>query len=145
MTQDSSITPYQNYKLIMYFYEHVKIKPIIFIIVKVMSDDMEKYLKDNTDLIFQFLIENNYANDKNILIFNVIKEHKNKIINWILPCKDSDKNVLSKIESDKDLVNNIIIHTLRNINSKVCMHFDKFELKISPCNVNLSCYVDIYF
>ena len=83
-------------------------KPLLWSVeTKINSEQQEKYLEENSDLIFHVLIEQKFAKESDIMVFNIIKEHKNKIINWILPSKKSDLKMLSQIENDKNLLNTI--------------------------------------
>ena len=99
---------------------------------------------------FQFLtvtslINNNFVEENDILIFNLIKEHKGKIINWILPTEKSNKEVLKSIENNKDIVNKIVANTLKNINCNTIISLSKEELKIKDCDLDLSIFSEIYF
>lgn len=131
--------------LSLYYYNHKYTSPIIFIITKINSSKMEKHLEENTDLILQILLEQGFANETDIMVFNVIKEHQNKIINWILPSKKSNKKILSQIEHDNHLVNSIVAETLKNINCNTFISFQNQEINIQDCDLNLSFLADIYF
>ena len=91
------------------------------------------------------MIENKFAEESDILIFNLIKEYQGKIINWILPSKKSNKNILEKIENNKDIINNIITTTLKKSNCNTMISISKNELKIKDCDIDLEMFTEIYF
>lgn len=135
----------QSKRLDLYYFNLREIKPIIFIITRINSEEEEKLLEDNSSILFETLIENKFAEDSNILIFNLIKEHQGKIINWILPSKKSNKNILEKIENNKDIINNIITTTLKKSNCNTIISISKDELKIKDCDIDLEMFSEIYF
>ena len=135
----------QSKSLDLYYFNLREIKPIIFIITRISSEEDEQLLQDNTSILFETLIENKFAEETNILIFNLIKEHQGKIINWILPSKKSNKQILEKIENNKDIINNIITTTLKKSNCNTIISISKDELKIKDCDLDLAMFSEIYF
>ena len=135
----------QSKSLDLYYFNLREIKPIIFIITRISSEEDEQLLQDNTSILFETLIENKFAEETNILIFNLIKEHQGKIINWILPSKKSNKQILEKIENNKDIINNIITTTLKKSNCNTIISMSKDELKIKDCDLDLAMFSEIYF
>ena len=135
----------QSKNLDLYYFNLKEIKPIIFIITRISNILDENILEENSNFLFNSLIENKFAEETDILIFNLIKEHQGKIINWILPSKKSNKNVVDKIENNKDLINGIITTTLKNSNCKTLISLSKNELKIKDCDIDLAMFSEIYF
>jgi hypothetical protein len=135
----------QSKNIDLYYFNLKEIKPIIFIITRISNILDESILEENSNFLFNSLIENNFAEESDILIFNLIKEHQGKIINWILPSKKSNKNILDKIENNKDLINGIITTTLKNSNCKTIISLSKDELKIKDCDIDLGMFSKIYF
>jgi hypothetical protein len=135
----------QSKNIDLYYFNLKEIKPIIFIITRISNILDENILEENSNFLFNSLIENNFAEESDILIFNLIKEHQGKIINWILPSKKSNKNILDKIENNKDLINGIITSTLKNSNCKTIISLSKDELKIKDCDIDLGMFSKIYF
>ena len=80
----------ESIKLDLYYFNHKITAPIVFFIVKVFSEKEERFLEENTDFLFRTLIENNYAPSNSIVIFNILKQYSNKLINWILPSKTTN-------------------------------------------------------
>jgi len=128
----------------LYYFNQKITEPIVFFIVKVFSETDEQFLENNTDFLFQTLIENKYASSDSIVIFNVVKEYSNKIINWILPSKISNLKILQQIEKDNNIINLIITKTLNKYNCKTHLVFSKNELKIQSCKINLKCLIEYY-
>jgi hypothetical protein len=135
----------QSKSLDLYYFNVKEIKPIIFIITRINSEIEEKILDSHADFLFNSLIENKFAEESDILIFNLIKEYQGKIINWILPSKKSNKNILEKIENNKDIINNIIITTLKKTNCNTLISISNDELKIKDCDLDLEMFSEIYF
>jgi hypothetical protein len=135
----------QSKSLDLYYFNVKEIKPIIFIITRINSESEEKILDSHADFLFNSLIENKFAEESDILIFNLIKEYQGKIINWILPSKKSNKNILEKIENNKDIINNIITTTLKKSNCNTMISISKNELKIKDCDLDLEMFSEIYF
>ena len=132
----------------LFYYNNKFIKPIIFIIIKITSNDEEFLLKENTETIFKILIDNNFATDSDILIFNLIKEHEEKIINWILPCTKSNIDIVNTIEND-NIINTIIYQTIINYPCQnileLNMDDDILNIHIKNCNLNLGFLGSLYF
>ena len=135
----------QSKNIDLYYFNLKEIKPIIFIITRISNILDENILEENSNFLFNSLIENKFAEETDILIFNLIKEHQGKIINWILPSKKSNKNVVDKIENNKDLINGIITTTLKNSNCKTIISLSSNELKIKDCDIDLAMFSEIYF
>jgi len=135
----------QSKNLDLYYFNLREIKPIIFVITRINDEKQEKMLDENSSYLFETLINNNFADETDILIFNLIKEHQGKIINWILPSKKSNKQILEKIENNKDIINNIITTTLSKSNCNTIISISKNELKIKDCDLDLQMFSEIYF
>jgi hypothetical protein len=126
----------------LFYYNKNITKPIIFILVKILSNEDEIFLEEHTETIFKILIDNNLATESDILIFNLIKEYKEKIINWILPSTKSNLEIVKKIETNTHLVNNIICQTIINSSCsnllELNMNTESLKITIKECDINLS-------
>lgn len=126
----------------LFYYNKNITKPIIFILVKILSNEDEIFLEEHTETIFKILIDNNLASESDILIFNLIKEYEEKIINWILPSTKSNLQIVNKIETNTALVNNIIYQTIINSSCsnllELNMNTDSLKITIKECDINLS-------
>ena len=126
----------------LFYYNKNITKPIIFILVKILSNEDEIFLEEHTETIFKILIDNNLATESDILIFNLIKEYEEKIINWILPSTKSNLQIVNKIETNTALVNNIIYQTIINSSCsnllELNMNTDSLKITIKECDINLS-------
>jgi hypothetical protein len=134
----------ESINLDLYYFNQQITKPIVFFIVKVFSEKEEAFLEKNTDFLFQSLIDNNYASSDSIVIFNVLKEYSNKIINWILPSKTTNLDILQEIEKDNNIINSIIIEILKHDDCKTHLILSENELKIKSCKINLNFLIEYY-
>jgi hypothetical protein len=137
-------------KLDLFYFNKNYTKPIVFITTKITNNNEEIILDENSENLFRILIENKLSNDSDILIFNIIKEHKAKIINWILPSVKSNKKLVKQIENNTDLVNKIISETMKNsfCNTVISLEEQKenqIDIHIRDCNVSLGFMTEIYF
>jgi hypothetical protein len=134
----------ESIKLDLYYFNHKITSPIVFFIIKVFNEKEERFLENNTEFLFQTLIENNYAPSNSIVIFNILKEYSSKIINWILPSKTTNFKILQQIEKDNVLINSIIVETLKHTNCETLLVFSPNELKIQSCKINLDFLIEYY-
>jgi hypothetical protein len=137
-------------KIDLFYYNKKFTKPFIFIITKISHSKEEIMLQENTENIFKILIDNNLSSVSDILIFNIIKEHESKIINWILPSINSDEKIVKKIENNRSLVNTIVTETIKNSNCDTIISLsdpnkDSLNIHVRDCNINLGFLTDIYF
>jgi hypothetical protein len=134
----------ETIQLDLYYFNHKITTPIVFFIIKVFSEKDEHFLENHTDFLFKTLIENNYAPPDSILVFNIIKEYSSKIINWILPSKTTNFKILQQIEKDNNLINSIIVETIKHTNCETLLTFSQDELKIESCKINLDFLIQYY-
>ena len=97
----------------LYYFDSITSDPLKFIIVRIINDDEYEELLDNMIDIFHILINNNLANNDNILVFSLIKENKQSIENISLPFTNKNLNYL-----DNCIFNEKIIELLQNENCK---------------------------
>jgi hypothetical protein len=128
----------------LYYFNNKITSPIIFLITRVFSVKDEKFIEENVDYIFKSLIDSSLADESNILVLNIIKEYNSKIINWIVPSKKSDNNIVKQIENN-NIINQIIIETIKNINCETYLTFTNEELKIQDCKFNLDFLIEQYY
>lgn len=131
-------------KINLFYFNHKITSPIVFFIIQVNNDNDERLIEKHTNYFFEMLIRNKLADATNILVFNVIKQHSGKMINWILPSKNSNGKIVQQIEHDQRILNTIIGETIKNTKCETLFLFSPNELKIQDCNINLNFLVDIY-
>jgi len=134
----------ESIQLDLYYFNHKITTPIVFFIVKVFSEKEEHFLENHTEFLFKTLIENNYAPSNSILVFNIVKEYSSKIINWILPSKTTNFKILQQIEKDNNLINSIIVETIKHCNCETHLVFSPDELKIESCKINLDFLIEYF-
>ena len=134
----------ESIKLDLYYFNYEITLPIVFFIVKIQNEQEEKFLEKNTNFLFKTLIEHNLAPSNSIVIFNILKQHLNKIINWILPSTTTNLKFLKQIENDNHLINSIIVEIIKNYNCKKRFVFSSDELKIVSSDINLNHLINYY-
>ena len=121
----------------LYYFKPDQFKPILIIVTKLDNEESMEKLEAYTHEIFQILIDEKEADETNIVVFSVIKDHEKSIINLILPSIKSNMNFVTKLENDTQLVNKIIVQTLIKSNTKlyfelkedrILIHSDKLSL-----------------
>lgn len=133
----------------LFYFNQINTKPFIFLITKIQNSYEEKLLEEYNQNIFKILIDNKLSEDSDILVFNIIKEHESKIINWIVPSINSNKDVVKEIENNTQLLNYIITSVLNNINCNTIINLneknEELDIHIKDCNMNLSFITEFYF
>ena len=122
----------------LYYFNHDIIEPIILIICTLYNDEDIILLEENTEFIFNSLIEAKIAQSDNILIFHIIKEHTNNTINLLLPSINCNMKILEELENNDNLQDMIINETVNNTNCMTLLTLDNEELKIKDCDVNMT-------
>lgn len=128
----------------LFIYNPKKYNPLIFIIAKVSSKDEVDNIETFANDIFQLLIDNKTATDKNTLIFSIIKDFDKTTENLILPSKKSNADLVDKCtnKENTNILNNIIIDILINIDSEFFLEFvfsnNNTKILIHTININLS-------
>ena len=134
----------ESIKLDLYYFNYEITSPIVFFIIQIQNEKEEKFLEENTNFLFKTLIEHNLAPSNSIVIFNILKQHLNKIINWILPSTTTNLKFLKQIENDNHLINSIIVEIIKNYNCKKRFVFSSDELKIVSSDINLNHLINYY-
>ena len=121
----------------LFFYKPKVFNPLLFIVTRISSDQEFEKVESWTQEIFQILMDQNEALEKNILIFSIIKEHEKKTINLILPSTKSSKTLTNRCHKNTKFLNSVIIQTLINndcefyidlMDEKVAIHYIKLNL-----------------
>jgi len=102
-------------------------------------------VEENVNFIYESLLNNNYVEESDVLVVNLIKEHQGKIINWILPTEKSNQEFLKNIENNKEILNSIILTTMKKANCHTLISLSTEELKIKDCDIDLGMFAEIYF
>ena len=134
----------EDNKINMYYFNHKLTSPIVFFIIQVYSDEDVKLIEDHTQFFFETLINNKLADSSNILVFNIIKQHYEKMINWILPSTNSNNKIIKQLGDDPRVINTIIGETIKNSNCNTLLSFNRDELKIQDTKINLDYLYKLY-
>ena len=120
----------------LFFYKPTLFNPILFLIAKISNKDDMEILEAYTNEIFQILIDEKEATEKNILIFSVIKDYEKTTQNLILPSTKSNKKLTERCYNETKFVNSLVVETLKNTDSK--FHIEITPSKIFIHNINLN-------
>ena len=112
----------------LFYFNPKRFSPLLIIVAKLDSNESVEKLEAYSSEIFQILIDEKEADETNIIIFSVIKDHEKMTMNMILPSTKSNMEFVKKCEEDVQLVNKIIVQTLMKNNTK--FYFEILENKI---------------
>jgi len=129
----------------LFYFNKKFIKPIVLIVVKVFGEEDLQFLEDNTDTIFQVLLENNLAEESDILIFDVNKQYILKNLKWILPSTKSDLEFVKKLEKKPFFIDELVNQTIKNSSCETHIMMMKEEnnlrFQIKDCDFNLDFFL----
>jgi len=126
------------YNMQLYLFNNINIKPYVILIVRVLDEDEYTYIQENMINIGQILIEDDIADEDDLLIFSLIKEYSKKIENFIQPFSPNSENNIDSFN------NNIIINILKNFNCNIVYECTNVTLKKSFCNLNMDFLIEKY-
>lgn len=130
--------------MILFFFKPIIFNPIIFIVSKLSNSDENIKLEGLTHEIFQILIDQNVANEENILIFSIIQDYEKTTQNLILPSTKSNKNITNKCVLDKNFVNSLITQTLIKSDCNFYLEITDNKIKLHENNISLAHFSNYY-
>jgi hypothetical protein len=128
----------------LYYFKPSQFKPILIIVAKLDSEESMGKLEAYTHEIFQILMDEKEADETNIIVFSVIKDHEKSTINLILPSIKSNMNLVTKLENDTQLVNKIIVQTLMKSNTELYFELKENKILIHSVKLNLEQFTKYY-
>jgi hypothetical protein len=128
----------------LFYFKPYQFKPILIIVAKLDTEESVKKLEAYTHEIFQILIDEKEADESNIIIFSVIKDHEKSTLNLILPSIKSNINLVTKLENDTQLVNKIIVRTLMKSNTRLYFELKEDRILIHSNKLNLEQLIKYY-
>jgi hypothetical protein len=128
----------------LFFYKSDKFNPLLFIITKISNKEEMIKLEALSHEIFQILIDQNYANNKNIIIFSVIKDYDKTTENLILPSIKSNINLIDKCHKETRLINNLIIEILVKSETEFYIEILSDKILINSVHLNLMAFSKFY-
>lgn len=128
----------------LYYFKPSQFKPILIIVAKLDNEESMGKLEAYTHEIFQILMDEKEADETNIIVFSVIKDHEKSTINLILPSIKSNMNLVTKLENDTQLVNKIIVQTLMKSNTKLYFELKENKILIHSVKLNLEQFTKFY-
>ena len=128
----------------LFFIKPAVFSPLIFFIVRVVSNEEVLKIESLAPELFQFLIEKEHATTKNILIISMIKDHEQKTVNYVLPSIESDAALLEKCHTRQNLLKTILIETLKNYQTELYINVDESELIVHYDKISLMEMVNFF-
>jgi len=128
----------------LFYFKPYQFKPILIIVAKLDTEESVEKLEVYTHEIFQILIDEKEADESNIIIFSVIKDHEKSTLNLILPSIKSNINLVTKLENDTQLVNKIIVRTLMKSNTRLYFELKEDRILIHSNKLNLEQLIKYY-
>lgn len=121
----------------LFFFKPDKYYPLLFIITKLSNEEEYNKLLELTSDIFHALLDNEEADDSNIIIFSIIKDYNKTTINLILPSVKSNKTLVEKCHSNTQFLNLLVIEVLNNKDTEFYFEFSNNKLLLHPIKMNL--------
>lgn len=128
----------------LFYFKPNQFKPILIIVAKLDNEESVEKLEAYTHEIFQILMDEKEADETNIIVFSVIKDHEKSTMNLILPSTKSNMNLVTKLEGDTQLVNKIIVQTLLKSNTELYFEFKEDRILIHSEKLNLGDFTKFY-
>jgi hypothetical protein len=128
----------------LFFYKPKTFSPLIILVTKIgSSDELDKIEAMSSD-IFQILMDNNDANEENILIFSIIKDYDKSTTNLILPSTKSSNTLTNRCLVDTKFMNAIVIETLKNSDTEYYLELTNSKIYMHMTNLNLMALANFY-
>jgi hypothetical protein len=128
----------------LFFYKPKRFSPLLIIVAKIgSSDELEKIEAMSSD-IFQILIDNNDANEENILVFSIIKDYDKLTTNLILPSTKSSQTLTNRCLIDTKFMNAIIIETLKKSDTEYYLELTDSKIYMHMTHLNLMTLANFY-
>jgi len=128
----------------LFYYKPKQFSPILFIIVKISNKDEMEKLEAWTNEIFKILIDENEANEENILIFSIIKDYEKSTENLILPSTKSSQKLTNRCHKETKFVNSLVVETLRKSDTEFYIELLPNKVLIHQVKLNLMTFSKFY-
>jgi hypothetical protein len=128
----------------IYLFKNLNFKPINILIVRIIDKFEYEYLLDNITDIIQLLIDSEYLEKDDVIIYSLINEYEYKIKNIILPFTDKNKEIINDIGDKPDKINNVIMHVLKNTNCNVFLELIGDKLILKNVDYDMSFLIEKY-
>jgi hypothetical protein len=128
----------------LFFYKPKCFDPIILLIIKITSDDELEKVEGWAHELFQILMDQKEANEENILILSIIKDHDKATVNLIVPSTKSNQNVVNRCYTDTNFVNKVVVKTLIKSDTEFYIEIGESKVYIHSVNLNLMAFSKYY-
>ena len=128
----------------LFYYRPKQFSPLLFLITKISYENELEKLEAWANEIFQILIDEKEANEKNILVFSVIKDYDKKTINLIKPSTKSSPKLANRCFEDTKFVNSVIVETIKKWDSDFHLELLPDKVVIHQTKLNLMSLCKFY-
>jgi len=128
----------------IYLFKNLEFKPINILIVRIIDKFEYEYFLDNITDIVQLLIDSEYLEKDDVIIYSLVNEYEYKIKNIILPFTNKNSDIINDIGDNPDKINNVIMHVLKNTNCNVFLELIGDKLILKNVDYNMSFLIEKY-
>lgn len=128
----------------IYLFKNLDFKPINILIVRIIDKFEYEYFLDNITDIVQLLIDSEYLEKDDVIIYSLVNEYEYKIKNIILPFTNKNSEIINDIGDNPDKINNVIMHVLKNTNCNVFLELIGDKLILKNVDYNMSFLIEKY-
>jgi hypothetical protein len=128
----------------IYLFKNLEFKPINILIVRIIDKFEYEYFLDNITDIVQLLIDSEYLEKDDVIIYSLVNEYEYKIKNIILPFTNKNSEIINDIGDNPDKINNVIMHVLKNTNCNVFLELIGDKLILKNVDYNMSFLIEKY-
>jgi hypothetical protein len=128
----------------IYLFKNLDFKPINILIVRIMDKFEYEYLLDNITDIIQLLIDSEYLEKDDVIIYSLINEYEYKIKNIILPFTNKNNEIINDIGDDPNKINNVIMHILTTTKCNIFLELIGDKLILNNVEYDMSFLIEKY-
>ncbi len=128
----------------LFFYKPKCFSPLILLIVKISSNDELERVEAWAHELFQILMDQKEANEENILVISIIKDHDKSTINLIVPSTKSNDKLVTRCHSDTNFVNAVVVETLKKSDTEFYIELGESKVFIHSVHLNLMALSKFY-
>lgn len=128
----------------LFYFKPKVFDPLLIIVCKISNDEEYDKIESLTGDIFQTLIDQKEATNKNIVIFSIIRDHSKSTINLVLPSTKSNLKLTDRCHKDRHFLNSIVIETLKHTDTEFYMELENEMITINPVKLNLMSFSKFY-
>lgn len=121
----------------LFFYKPKPFEPLLILVCKISTNEELEKIEAWAHELFQILIDQKEATDKNILVLSIIKDHQKTTLNLIVPSINSSPTLIDRCHNNTSFLNAVIIETLVKTDTEFYIEFLPDKILIHPVKLNL--------